>query len=736
MKRFLKFILCLSIVSLFLAGCQGCFDGEITRKVDYPHVKVAKDTNYDITFTSATKGASFRYTLDGSDPEKSKTAVVGDSLTISFLDEVKVYAFKDGMRNSEVIYYRIPTTNAIREVNYKADHFVDTHWYKADDVFGRQKIEICYNGKGSDDQWFSDDDAVKEYTVFNYDGANLEESVHYIGAGGDGEWMTKDDESDMRSDFTVDELGRKSTESIKNKDGAETSSKTYTWYGEGENLNKVVSSDGKSTVYTYTDDILSQEDQYEGETITTTIKYTITDGVVESATVTSGGTQIGYMDFTNSYELNKRYKNVTQADGNKIKYLGYGEDTDVGVTKYEYSGDKVSVEHVYADKAGEFEVKFTNFTYEGENLVEEEIHERYWRDEYYNWDWHIIIKKYFYNDDNTIAKVEYYNDEKFKSQYDVYTYATGFKYISTFERPELPKKTITVDLTLTAEGTIKGGSYTMEGKSFDVDGNLTVEDLGFPKEKTDFLKAAKKKIAAIVEETEIDAQGMTINGKVAGAVRIEGDVSQKDNKSYLKVWFYFEDYDDGDMMIDGELLSEFEGKFDLSGKISGRGEGYIQGDVIVEDGDPQWTDEEYSQITYTVVTLDANSDPALEWVYNSAGADTKWELVDDNTTSQIVKYTPVGSVVTKSIYTKAGSDDLWNTADDIENERFVTEYSGESVVKEEYWSIYGTYSRTYNGAGADGDWTTIDDNVLEKAQLKYDTWCHWDYSFGWSWDYL
>lgn len=736
MKRLMQLLLYFSIIALFLAGCEGCFDGEITRKVDYPYITVTPETNYEITFNSSTKGASFKYTLDGTDPKTSGSAQEGTTLTIDFLTEVRVFAYKDGHQDSAVVYYRIPTTNAIREVNYKSDLFVQDHWYKADDVFGREKIAIAYDAKGEDDQWFSDDDQVSEYTLLNYEGDDLKEGRHYTGPGDDGKWMTADDEFDSVSTFTVDEKGRKIKEVVSDSSGNETETITYTWNGDGELLASEESSLGTKIEYTYSAEGLLETETHTGDT-EKTITYTAANGQLDSAVVeNSSGTQIGYIDITNAYELNKRYKLVAEYDGDiikqKIKYLGYGEDTDVGVVTYKYDGDKVIEEHCFANKAGTFDVKHTYFTYDGDILAEEKIEERFWSKELYDWDWRITIKKYSYNEDGTLARVDYHNDEKFISKYELYTYEASTQLIDTFERPELPKKTVSVDLTISLEGKVGKvleGSYTMEGRNFDIDGNLTVEDLGFPEEKKAFLKEAKKRIQSIIENTEIDAQGATVTGTVAGSVRVEADAYvDEDGKSSVKVWFYFNEYDDGEMMIDGELLSEFEGTFDISGKIVARSNGYIQGDVIVEDGNPEWTDEDYNQINYTVVTLDGNDEPTKEVVYNAFGADSDWKATTDNKIECVIIYTVDGAKTTKSVYTNAGTDKSWETDDDVEYERFVEERDGDKVMVEEYYSIYGTYQRDFDGDSVD--------DPLEKAQLKYHTWCHWDYNFGWSWEYL
>ena len=52
--------------------------------------------------TSATGGAQFKYTLDGSDPRYSASAVTGQPAAVSAGTTVKAYAFKDGMFDSEV----------------------------------------------------------------------------------------------------------------------------------------------------------------------------------------------------------------------------------------------------------------------------------------------------------------------------------------------------------------------------------------------------------------------------------------------------------------------------------------------------------------------------------------------------------------------------------------------------------------------------------------------------------
>lgn len=99
------------------------------------------------------------------------------------------------IRSMELFYDE--SGRLIRDVEYDPDEIEKYHRFYYDESGKLVRVEECHvkeEGKGSDDEWFTDDDVVSSTKVMIYDEQGKKNKEHkFIGSGEDGEWFTNDD---------------------------------------------------------------------------------------------------------------------------------------------------------------------------------------------------------------------------------------------------------------------------------------------------------------------------------------------------------------------------------------------------------------------------------------------------------------------------------------------------------------------------------------------------------------
>ncbi len=702
------------LISALIIGCEGCED-DLVEKLQAPTFKIKRGTNYDLVISAGTKGADVKYTLDGTDPKKSDATETELELSIDFFTKINAYALKDGYRDSETVEYSLPLHNDTRFIKYKTDLTVDYYTISYNDCNNKKKVEITYNAKGDDKQWFTNDDTIQKYVLNNYDSGDLKKEVTYSSSGSDGKWRTIDDSIAEYSEFTTN-AGKITKKEIYTTAGEKNGYWTFTY--TGNNLTKIDKYNGSgssagSIAYEYNAaGVITKQINYSSSgAVDTTVENSIsaTNIISSSSTKNSSGTITGFGEYiyTNiDYYYTFDY-NTSGKPEKLTKFWGYGTDTQCAVEDYTYNGSELSETILYKDFLKTEISNVTSWTFRSSLLSEKTM----FKDKNKT----VLDSKevYEYNGDK-LSKVNFYDNEKELIQYKTFSYEGNYP-VKLYKRPSAASKTFTMDLTIQANS-INGGSYSVDGSSFSHSGDPISAIVDKNSSLAEYVKTAVKKIEYIIKNGKVTESSAIINGKKGGYIKV---VSYSSADNELKLNFEFADYNDGDLIISGKIDEQLEGTVDISGNVSGSLSGTVKGSVTITDANPKYDTEEYllSEITNRVYNSASLLDK--ETIYNGAGVDGKWETADDNV-SAVILYTYNGtSVISKTAYKKAGGDNTWLTADDVLDYKIVYTYSGVNKVKEEFYRNYGTYIRNYSTAGADTNWDTTADNVFSNSSLTY-----------------
>ncbi len=601
--------LSLFIVTLliFSIGCSGgCLDDDLTNKVAKPAFSVASGTYYDLTISCATEDAVVKYTIDGSDPETSETAVQGTSLTIDLFTTVKACATKEGLLDSGVSEFKISPEKSVRFITYNTDSTVGSYYNDYYDCNGSKMTRVTYSGKGSDNKWFTDDDTVASYLIYVYENGKVVKEVTYTTAGTDGTWITADDTAGDYITYTYsgDELTRKetynssdvcqgytgyvytdsrvTTETRYNAPGADS-----TWFAGDDDV--------IDYYYTYT---------YDGDVIDTREKYDASNTLTATSTYQYTGNTL-YADKYEYDEVNT--DEISHVD----RLMNYGSDTVDYTSLFEYTDGAISKE--------------TKHQFDSSTEI----------DYYFN---------YLYTD-TILTRTEKYSEGTEKDEYTEYVYTDGKKTRSViYIKPDPEKKKITWNITITA-GAEDGGYYTSAGINYDLDG-VRIGDYDI--DDSDFVTDIKDRVKRIIDNSQFSKDtGLTVYGLKSGSCVITAAAAGVSSSGYVKVKIKFSGFDDGDgIIINGTITKELEGSITLDGNLTGSLNGTFTGCLTITASNPSWNDSEYLMAYYTEYEYDVDDKIVREDVYTDAGEDGTWFNGDD-TLDYSIDYTYVSDKLDK-----------------------------------------------------------------------------------------
>ncbi len=727
MKSIFKLMLVMLFVVSSIIGCDGCFDDAVTNKVDAPNFTFVRGTNYTVKMSSDTRAAKIKYTTDGTDPKTSETAVEGTEVEIDFFTTIKAYAYKEGKRESVTLTFGLPNLTSARKVRYNsADNAVYDHIYFANDPNDKRKVVKYYNGKGDDDQWFTGDDTINYYILYVYDGDNLSKEYKYTGSGDDGKWFTSDDTYEYVSTFTIEE-GKIKEESVADDGDSEIASATYS-YDADDNLTIDTSGsypEKDINIYEGGYGSVVGDLTYTGSY---TASYDYTYEGKDKRELVIGSTTWKYnrnADDTDYTDLNKEYvyEYTTDDKGQavkKVKKLGYGSDTDWGYTDQTFDENgNILTATLFWDNAGEKSRAYYEYEYADNLLTKvtkykstDKVKVRYWKEIEY---------------DNSKKKVvNYYNRDEEKEKYEEYTW-DSVSYYLTKQRPDVASHEFVVAIATQATE-IQSGSYTVSGYEFDHNGDPVSAIVDDTDDLDKLAKNTADKIKYIVDNTDFGKNSLTIHGKEEGECQIL--ISTYGDS--VNVVFDFNEYNDGDVIIDGILDFEVTATVDVSGNLSGSGEGFIDGEVYVADANPGITDADYITIAATQIFTNADDVVVQEIEYKTAGPDGDWLTFNDNKTKYVRKYQYTdGKLMMKAQFKGEGDDKAWDLTDAIETSddrvgyKVVYEYDGSAVKTETCWREYGLH----------GQKSTADDpDESLKFYLGWRLWWDIDQRFEIDWD--
>jgi hypothetical protein len=711
MRKVSGLVICLSVCLVFSLGCGGCFENLLNNQVDNPQFSQVRGTNYQIDISSSTPGASVKYTIDGSDPISSSSAVAGNSAVIDFHTEIKSYAYKEDMIDSPVVSYRLPVFAKTTYIKYKTDFTVDYYSYYQLDGNEQKVIEVFFNGKGSDSIWFTEDDSISGYTLYKYDETGLIEETVYNSAGTDSEWFTSDD---LAAKYYV-------YESI----ALDTVKKT-----EYNNLDVIQ----KYWKHIYSSSLLSISEEYDiADALQSKIKYDYTGNLLLKKTIyaADGITITGYTDFASSGDLLRTatekdesdtttsyseylYDNIEEytshlydANFNLTRqtiFKGYGTDTESGLIEYTYNTDnKITTKSEYEDIARIKSKKYSEYFYTGTQLDSEVIYTSSGKDT------RLYSFNYSYASGNLNRKDKLAEDNTTLLEYTEYVYDGSNNKIkeTVFKAPDPNSKTISFNLTVNL-GLVDGGFYYSDGANFDQEGDPigTIVDTGSGEEE--FIKNIIGKLQDIYDNLEITDNGIIITGPQGGNAAITVRVIN----NVISVTYDFNSYDDGDFIVKGRIIKTLQGSIDISGNLSGSLDGEITGELTITDANPTWTVDEFlkdSYITYTYL----GGLLSEEVLCCNPGSDGAWDTADD-TIKEIITYAYDGTLLNKqNVYKQAVS------ADQLQYHIDFTYDINSNIDKAQKFKEYGVYIKYSIDDGVDNIWNTISDNTLGYSSLEF-----------------
>ncbi|MDA3901355.1 MAG: chitobiase/beta-hexosaminidase C-terminal domain-containing protein [Spirochaetes bacterium] len=642
MSKYVKYILLVIIGFGMLVGCDGCYDDETTDKVDAPNFTLLRGTNYDVVLSSHTKGATILYTIDGTDPKTSNTAVDGTELTIDFFTQIRAYAYKKGKRDSLTVSFSLPKFGAKRKVFYNADYTVKSYISSSKDCNNKRKLEVFRSAKGSDEQWFTWDDSIDYYKLYIYDQDTLTTCVKYNGSGSDGDWFTEDDDEDVSYNVTI-------------------ADNDYSYDGEytesfDDKMNLLETNEYSDGPYQYT---------YSGRN-----PVDFKDGAGNTLLYQLEGNQEYYYLYEN---------NSAGKPDRKVKYRGYGTDTDFGYTDNSYDADgNLITSTYYWDNAGKYPRAHYVYEYDQGKLV---IESKYKHTDLAK----LRLRREFeYDAEGRLFRVDFFDKESNREMYEEYTYnGDSTASMTRYLRPAVASKNLVFEFTVTAN-VVDGGYFVYAGGKFDHEGDPIKDIVDLGEDEKEFIANMTEKVRDIIKNVKLSSASVTLNGAFGGDAKIL--VATYDNT--INIVFEFNNYNDGDIIINGTIDKELTGTIDVSGELSGgeaAGNGFVYGELMIADANPDITDEDYIVSAYTSIDLDANDNPVKETEYYTPGADGAWDTIGDNSVKYVTNYQYTDTILTEKVrYNKT-------VADSNLNYRIVYELNGDIVEKETVTRNYGAY---------------------------------------------
>ncbi|HRX16836.1 MAG TPA: chitobiase/beta-hexosaminidase C-terminal domain-containing protein [Spirochaetota bacterium] len=674
MTRIVKYFLIALLGFGMLAGCDSCFDDELTDKVDAPNFTLYRNTNYDVVLSSDTKGATIKYTLDGSDPKDSNTAIEGTELTIDFFTNIRAYAYKKGKRDSITVDFSLPRFGGKRKIFYNSDYTVKSYVNSSNDCNNKRKLEVFASEKGSDNQWFTYDDKIDYYKLYNYDQDTLKECVVYNDPGEDDKWFTSDDQIDKTYDVSI-------------------SGNDYSFGGEytekfDDQMQLVETNEYSDGPYVYT---------YDGRK-----PVDFTDG--------AGNTLVYQLEDNQEYY----YLYENNSDGKpdkKIKYLGYGTDTNFGLTKNSYNEDgTLKSSTYYWDNAAKKERAHYIYAYDQGKLVSETKYKASDKEKLRFW------REFEYEDNGAIKRIDYFDKDEARTIYEEFVYNGDLTASMTrYQRPAVAYKSFKFDFEVTAN-VVDGGYFIYAGGKFDHEGDPIEDIVDMGEDEQEFIENMTEKVKDIIKNVELKKASVILNGKLGGNAKIL--VATYDNT--INIVFEFNSYNDGDVIINGTIDKELTGTIDVSGELGGgtaAGNGKVYGELMIADANPDFTDEDYIICAYSFIELDDQNRFVKETEYDTPGSDGQWDTISDNSIKYIFNKTFSGDVLTEH--------NCFNRTEDVANlnYRIVYEESSGVVTKETVTRNYGAYGKQDSGST---------NETLE----YYRCWSHlWDIQQRWEIDW-
>lgn len=720
-RKILIFILFFG--AAFALGCDGCYDNELNNYVNPPQFSHVRGTNYLIEMTCPTSGSSVKYTVDGSDPKTSSSAVQGTSVTIDFFTEIKAYAFKDGMLDSKTACYRIPSVSRTTYIKYKANGNIHYHSYTELDGNENKVIEAVFIAKGGDSTWLTDDDTLSQYTLYLYDETGLIQETVFADPGADNEWLTPDD--GIASYCTYENTSGKPVKSSAYSTTDELLSyRTYEYSGGNLSFMRQFDADDNLTAkkgYSYNGDgtisVLSDYDPANEATVLSHINYSYSAGRAETSEEISdtSGETISYSTY--HYDNIEEYS-LCQYDSNDnltdlTRYKGYGTDTGFELTEYTYdAGGNRLTKTEYSD-VNKTECKlYTEYSYGSGSLQGEVYYSNTLKDE------KLYSYNYSYTSGNLSRKEKIDSDDTTLLEYTDYEYDGDSKKIkeTTYIQPDPGSLTISFNLEISA-GYIDGGYYAAGGASFSQEGDPVNDIIEIDPDLASFIHSVVGKLESVYNNLEITNNGIIITGTKAGNIVITAGVTD----NVITVKYSFNGYDDGDIIVTGQVLKTLQGTIDLNGNLSGSLNGTLTGSLAVTDADPSWTAGNFLQSSYSTYEYNGTSG-LLEKTkyYADPGPDGEWGNADDNLTLLTVySYDASDYLAMEQVFSGPGADETWETGDDVQDYHLDYSYSGTNAERMEKYMEYGTYVKCYTDAGADIDWYAVDDNVLGYSFLEF-----------------
>ncbi len=670
-------------------GCS-CLVDDLTPTniVGAPAFSTARGTNYDVTLSSSTEGATIKYTTDLSNPSTSNTAVEGTSLTMNMVIVIKAYAYKDGMKDSCIVEYRVPTFNKKRVIKYNANGSdrgygsVNYYYEYANDCNGKKVIETYYNGKGDDGKWFTCDDSVNYHIVYTYTaGGEVEKEIKYSASGTDGKWLTSDDTVEYYYTYTYNSGDLTERRKFNSSDSL-LSYYEYTY--NGSDLDRETLKDSSNAVnsyiaYTYgSGDICRQTYHNSNDSVNYYFNYSYNSGKVSSKTkYDSGDTQNGLIAY--SYDDNVDYYFTYTYNGGKLsqmnKYLQYGTDTLDYYCTYTFDGDNLQRETKYKnDNSGDVDYYFL-YTYESGKLT----------------------KKEKYNSDDTL---DYY----YTYIYDGDHIEKEIKYI----KPGTNTQTVNWNITVSSSAD-DGGYYTVSGVNYNTTGDPIGTIAGGVPDNTESLKQWIEKIKAIANNTNYTDTGTTINDPRGGYCEITTAVNISGGTAEAK--FQFSKYDDGDVIITGTITKAVSGIISLSGStISGTFTGTFTGSLTITDSNPSWSEGDYIVESYYANEYTGDNVTTRNF-YNDPGADGEWLNADDTKNSYAsIAYSGADPVA-----------EIWYDSGATEQYRYIYTYDSGGLAKKVKSMDYGTLLVEMSNWGSNTTWATTANWKTEDDTIDYTT---------------
>ncbi len=704
---------------IFGFGCDGCIEEESIKEVCSPNFTLIKGTNYDIEMTSATEGASIKYTIDGSDPKTSDTAVAENSVTIDFHIGIRAYAFKKDMIDSSVVSYRIPTMDRTTKIKYRQDGTVEFYTYAEIDSNENKAIEVILNGKGSDLIWFTGDDVISGYSLYKYGEAGLYRETLYSGFGIDGEWFTSDDDEGDHFSYINNPEGNISTKELYNLSDELQKYWEYTYNGANlEYISEYDSSDVllAKTGYEYTGNNITRKVNYDTDetTVIDYIEYNYINSKIDSATEYDASDDIITYSLYNYYNIEEYYLYTYNDEDNLeeiVTYNGYGTDTQSGLTVYSYNSDGTkAAETEYLDIDKNICQKHTVFYYDEGRLTNEEIYSSPSDNEL------LYAYNYIY-EDGKLQRVEKADSQSTILKYIDYAYNDYDQKIkkTVFIQPDPSLISISFNLSVSL-GYVDGGYYTSGGVNYNSEGDAIGDIVSINSNRDAFIKYIVNILYDIIDNLEITDNGIIITGPVSGKIIITARVEN----NTITINYDFKNYDNGDVIINGKIDKILEGTISLTGEFSGSLNGEITGSLTITDSDPSWSTDEFLQNSYEAYEYNESGLVEREILFSDAGVDGEWDTIDDNITLlKLFNYDETGALEEESVFVSSGEDALWETEDDITDYHIYYTYETGLIRRAEKFNEYGVYMKRFTDAGEDADWTQVLDNPIGFSTLEY-----------------